>query len=477
MKGYINFRDLEMQAKKCSLPHAIMVFSTLIMMISIGFFKMEMSLHVVIYFGLIWVALNARFLGYDFLQIRAMMSESIARSLSAIYVFLLIGIVIASFMKSGTVVALIYYGLDWISAQWFLPVGLVLCAIMSLATGTSWGTVGTLGVVFIGIGTVLNIPLPLVAGMIVSGATFGDKLSPVSDTTNLAAMSSETDLYDHIQSMLYTTVPTFIIVFILFAYMGYVSDQNVSFAAIDDIRQILSAHFKLNPFITFIPLLVLLILSMKKYAAEVTMTASIIVASFISIVYQDQSITSVANALWQNSNGDTGVTMIDELLGRGGLYSMAWTLLLSIMAIAMGGILHDAGFLTVLLKGIIKGIKSTGSLVSATIATGFLGNLSMGETYIVIILNSQLYKKAYQKKGIKTSVLSRSVEEGSTLTTALIPWSTTSIFYVTTLGVQTLDYAPYALLNYINPILAMVFAYLGIAIFKDVKHNKNDQSP
>ncbi len=469
---HTNFQDFKMQEKKCTLPHAILVFATLILMISIGFFKMEISLHVVIYFGVIWLALNARFLGYDFLQIRAMMSDSIARSLSAIYVFLLIGIVIASFMKSGTVVALIYYGLHWISAQWFLPVGLVLCAIMSLATGTSWGTVGTLGVVFIGIGTVLNIPLPLVAGMIISGATFGDKLSPVSDTTNLAAMSSETDLYEHIHSMLYTTVPTFIIVLLLFAYMGYVSDQGASFAAIDDIRQVLAANFKLNSFITFIPLAVLLVLSMKKYAAEVTMTASIVVASAIAIFYQDQSMTSVANALWQNSNGDTGVSMIDELLGRGGLYSMAWTLLLSIMAIAMGGILHDAGFLIVLLKGIIKGIKSTGSLISATITTGFLGNLSMGETYIVIILNSQLYKNAYRNKGIKSSVLSRSVEEGSTLTTALIPWSTTSIFYVTTLGVQTMDYAPYALLNYINPLLAMVFAYFGIAIFKTKKAEK-----
>ena len=159
--------------------------------------------------------------------------------------------------------------------------------------------------------------------------------------------------------------------------------------------------------------------------------------------------------------------MINDLIGRGGLYSMAWTLLLSIMAIAMGGILHGAGFLTVLLKGIIKTIKRTGSLISATIATGFVGNLSMGETYIVIILNSQLYKKAYQAKNIKTSVLSRSVEEGSTLTTALIPWSTTSIFYAKTLEVATMDYAPYALLNYLNPILAMVFAYLGIAVFKE----------
>lgn len=455
-----------MQVKSSSLPHAILVFLTLVLMISFGFFKMGISLHIVLYLVLIWVAINAWFLGHSFGDIRRMMGESISRSLSAIYVFLLIGMVIASFMKSGTVVALIYYGLDWITAQWFLPVGLILCAFMSLATGTSWGTVGTLGVVFIGIGTVLNIPLPLVAGMIISGATFGDKMSPVSDTTNLAAMSSDTDLYEHIRSMLYTTIPTFLIVLVVFAYMGYGVDQTASFAEIESIRGVLAANFSLNPFITFIPIIVLFVLSMKRYAPEVTMTASILVASLIAILYQDNSVTSVANALWENSPADTGTKMIDDLLGRGGLYSMAWTLLLSIMAIAMGGILHGAGFLTVLLKGIISRIKSAGTLVAATITTAFAGNLSMGETYIVIILNSQLYKKAYKDKGVKSSVLSRSVEEGSTLTTALIPWSTTSIFYVTTLGVQTLDYAPYALLNYFNPLLAIVFAYLGIALFK-----------
>jgi len=461
-----------MQVKESSLPHAILVFLTLVVMISVGFFKMGISLHIILYLVLIWVAINARLLGHTFGDVRRMMGKSISRSLSAIYVFLLIGMVIASFMKSGTVVALIYYGLDWITAQWFLPVGLVLCAFMSLATGTSWGTVGTLGVVFIGIGTVLNIPLPLVAGMIISGATFGDKLSPVSDTTNLAAMSTDTDLYEHIRSMLFTTIPTFLIVFVVFAYMGYGVDQTASFSEIESIRGVLAANFNLNPFITFIPIVVLFILSMKRFAPEVTMTSSILVASLIAILYQENSVTTVANALWENTKGETGTDMIDDLLGRGGLYSMAWTLLLSLMAIAMGGILHGAGFLTILLEGIISRIKRAGSLVAATISTAFIGNLSMGETYIVIILNSQLYKKAYIDKGVKSSVLSRSVEEGSTLTTALIPWSTTSIFYVTTLGVQTLDYAPYALLNYFNPILAVVFAYLGIALFKV---NKKEQ--
>jgi NhaC family Na+:H+ antiporter len=456
-----------MHTQSPSLFHSILVFSTLIIMISLGLFLMDISLHILLFFVLIWVAINARFLGFNFIQIRQMMSESLSHSLSAIYIFCLIGIVIASFMHSGTVAALIYYGLDFISAKWFLPVGLILCCIMSMSVGTSWGTVGTLGVVFMGIGTVLNVPLPLVAGMVISGATFGDKLSPVSDTTNLAAMSTETDLYAHIKSMLYTTIPSFFIVLFIYAYLGYQSDSTTSFAEITAIQEVLADNYRLNPFLTFLPLLVMLYMSVKQYAPEVTMTASIVVACLVAVFYQEQSVSVVANALWQNQNAETGTAMLDKLLGRGGLFSMAETLLLSILAIAMGGILHGAKFLTILLKGIIKRIKRAGSLVTSTIATSFIGNLSMGDTYIVIILNGQLYKKAYKQKGVKSSVLSRSIEEGSTLTTALIPWNNTAVFYVGVLGVQTYEYAPYALLNYINPLLAIVFAYLGIAVFKE----------
>lgn len=460
-----------MQAKTSSILHAILVFTVLLLIISFGMFKLKISLNILLFFVIIWVALNARYLGYSFAQIRQMMNDSLGRSLSAIYIFCLIGIVIASFMHSGTVVALIYYGLDWISAQWFLPIGLILCSIMSLSIGTSWGTVGTLGVVFMGIGTVLNIPLPMVAGMVISGATFGDKLSPVSDTTNLASMSAGTDLYAHIKSMLYTTIPSFTIVLIAFAYMGYQTDNTSSFAEITAIQETLALHYKLNPFITFAPLIVMLVLSIKKYAPEVTMTVSILTACLIAILYQNQSLTEVANSLWQNHPGDTGTPMLDKLLGRGGLFSMAETLLLSIIAITMGGILHGAGFLTVLLKGIIKRIKRAGSLITATISTSFIGNISMGDTYISILLNGQLYKDAYDEKGVDKSVLSRSVEEGSTLTTALIPWNNTAVFYFGTLGIKTMDYAPYALLNYINPLLAIVFAYFGIALFKAKNNN------
>jgi len=456
-----------MSEKKVHFVHALLVFAGLFVLIAVGMFKLDHLLHVVLFAGVIWVALNAAFLGFRYLTIREMMSSAISRALPAIYIFLLIGLVIAALMKSGTVATLIYYGLDWLSPAVFLPVGFVLCALMSLLTGTSWGTVGTLGVVFMGIGAAQEIPLYWVAGMVVSGATFGDKMSPVSDTTNLAAMSAETDLYAHIRSMMMTTIPTFVLVTVIFALVGLsLSADSGSSEQVVQIQQALAGTFNLNPLITIWPVVVMVVLSYKRVAAEVSMTACVAVAVLIAWLFQDVSVQQMAHALWSNKPAATGVENIDNLLGRGGLFSMAWTLLLALLAIALGGILQSAGFVMALLGGLVAGIKRTGSLIAATIGSGLLTVAALGEGYIAIILNSQLFRKAYERKGIDPAVLSRSVEEGITLLAGLIPWTTAGAFYAATLGISVLEFAPYALLNLLNPILAICFAYLGIAIIK-----------
>lgn len=331
-------------------------------------------------------------LGHHFVEIRLMMNGGISKALPAIYIFMLIGMVIASYMQSGTIASLIYYGLNLLTPGIFLAAGFVLSSLMSVATGTSWGTAGTIGVVLVGIGGAMGIPLPLVVGMIVSGATFGDKLSPISDTTNLAAMSADTQLYRHIGSMLYTTTLA------------------------------------------------------------------------IAILYQGQGVVEALNSLWSNPRGTTGIENIDDLLGRGGITSMSWTLMLSLMALALGGILHGAGFLQTLLQGLISKLKRTTALIASTIGAGFVGNMAMGEAYITIILNTQLFKGAYAQKGLDAAVLSRSVEEGATMTTGLIPWTTAGAFYAATLGVSALEYAPYAFFNYLNPLVSVVMASLGVGL-------------
>jgi len=463
--------------KKPSFFHAFICFTVIILMISFGFFVYSISLHSIIFLCLVWVGLNTYILGYRYVEIQGMMNAAISQALPALYIFILIGMVIASFMQSGTIASLIFYGLDWLGAGSFLLVGLLLCCLMSVVTGTSWGTVGTLGVVFMGIGAAMSIPLPLVAGMVISGATFGDKLSPVSDTTNLAAMSAETNLYAHIRSMLYTTVPTLIIVMGLMIFFGLKYEtETLPPIEIAAIREALEKTYGLNPLITLLPLFMMVGLSMKRASAQVSMSFSILCAVLIAVFYQQAHFAEVLNALWKNQPGNTGITNIDALLGRGGISSMAWTLFLSIMALAMGGILYAAGFLESLLLGLILRVKRVGSLVLLTISSSLLGNLAMGEAYISIILNSQLYRASFDDLKMGRQMLSRTVEEGSTLTTGLIPWTTAGAFYASTLDVSVIEYAPYAFLNYLNPLVSVLMAYLGFGIIRSVNSTVPNES-
>lgn len=447
--------------------HALACFGVIVGIIGIGLFRYGIDLHVLMFCCLLWVGCNARLLGIRFQALREYSATAIGRALPAIYIFILIGMIIASFMHSGTIAVLMYYGLDWLTPGSFLAIGMVLCALMSLATGTSWGTAGTLGVVFIGIGGAMQIPLPLVAGMIVCGATFGDKISPVSDTTILAAMSAQTNVYRHIYSMLFTTIPAFAIAIVVFMFIGANhAQQGFAYTEIADIRNALSQEYRLSPIVCLLPIVVLVVLSVRRVPAEITMAASVVVAVLVAVAYQGFSPVLILNALWQNSPGTTGIANLDDLLGRGGINSMSWTLILALMALALGGILHGCGFLNALLDGIVSRIRRAPSLLATTIGTSFLGNMAMGEAYVSIILNCQLFLPKYKAVGLDPAVLSRSVEEGSTMTTALIPWTTAGAFYAATLGVPVLDYVPYAFFNYLNPVVSVCMAIAGIGLLR-----------
>ncbi len=461
-----------MQPKTVRFGHAVMVFTGVFLIIAAGMFYLDHLLQVALFFALLWVGLNARLIGFQYISQREFMNSAIARALPAIYIFLLIGLLIAALMKSGTVAMLIYYGLDWLTPALMLPIGFVLCALMSVITGTSWGTVGTLGVVLMGMAETVGLPLYWVAGSVVSGATFGDKMSPISDTTNLAAMSTDTDLYDHIKSMAMTTGPTFVLVLIVFFVVGWqLPVHDSSLQQVANLQQALAQQFDLNPWITVAPIAVLIFFSYRRFEPELAMVAAIITATVVAILWQQQSLPQMAQALWSNQPAETSLESLNQLLGRGGLYSMAWTLLLAVLAIAMGGILQRAGFIHGLFSGFIERIKSVGGLVGTTLLSGLLLVASLGEAYIAIILNSQLFKKVYRNRGLDSAVLSRTVEEGVTLMAGLIPWTTAGAFYAATLNIDVLAFAPYALLNLINPLTAIVFAVLGWSILR-TDHSK-----
>ncbi|MEQ8952644.1 MAG: Na+/H+ antiporter NhaC [Gammaproteobacteria bacterium] len=461
-----------MQADAPSFRLSLACFGGVLLIIGIGLFAFAVSLHSLLFMALLWASCCALLQGHPYQEIRDFMSAAVTRALPAIQIFILIGMVIASFIKAGTIATLMYFGLDWLSPALFLPIGMLLCAIMSVATGTSWGTVGTLGVVFIGMGSAMGIPLPVVAGMVVCGATFGDKMSPVSDTTNLAAMSADTNLYRHIYVMLYTTLPSFVLALVIFTLLG-TGYANNEFRADEllDIRQALTGEYRFSPLITLLPIAVLAVLSIRRFAPEVTMSLSVVVAVLVAIIYQHQDPVAVLNSLWANTPGTTGLESIDELLGRGGISSMSYTLILAVLAITLGGILHGAGFLTVLLAGIISRIKRTTSLLATTILSGMIGNMGLGEAYISIILNCQLFQQKFDEAGLERAMLSRSVEEGATLTTPLIPWTTAGAFYTATLGVPVLDYIGFAFFNYLNGIIAVIMAALGLGLFRSTGRN------
>ena len=445
--------------------HALLTFSCIVTIICVGLFFLSTSLHSLMLGCIIVAVISSVRLGYSYLEVREAMNEGIRGALTAIYIFIMIGVLIAALIESGTLATLIYFGITFIEPAYFLPGGLLLCSLMSIATGTSWGTVGTAGVILMGIGAAMGFPLPIVAGVVVSGACFGDKMSPVSDTTNLAAMSAGTTLYQHIRSMCYTTVPVYCLVLAFFTWTGM--DYSSHALPVSELKTLtggLEQTFTIS-WLTVLPLAVMLLLSGAKAPAEVAMMTASLVCVVLAVTLQEREFGVVLNSLFSGSDIRSGVASLDELLARGGITSMMWTLSLALMALALGGILNQFGFLRVLVSGLLQRVKRGASLVGTTICACFIGNISMGEAYMSIILGGQLFGNAYDQKELDRSVLSRSLEEGATLTMAIIPWTTGGAFFASALGVPVLEYAPWALLNWLNPLVSIVFAFIGIGLF------------
>lgn len=453
--------------------HAAATLIGLAAWIIYGLFGMDIApddgLHGILLIGLFGVVLSSLPLRASLIDVRSAMRDGMNRAMPAMFIFLTIGIVIATFILSGTVGTLIYYGLKFMHPAIFLPAGLILCSLMSVAIGTSWGTVGTGGIVLIGVGAAMGIPLPLVAGMIVAGASFGDKMSPVSDTTNLSALSAETDLYEHIKSMAYTTIPSYILTLVAFSWLGLqFADKPLPQDQLDSLLGGLDATFNISV-IMLLPLLVLLYLSMKGILAEAGMLIASLVAALLALVFQGNTVPELLISFYHGAKIETGNETLDPLLNRGGITRMVWTFTLSFVAISLGAILEHMGFLRVLMKWLLQQVTRAASLVTCAITGTFVGNLLLGESYVSIVLTGQMFKDKFDQVGVDRKVLSRSIEEGGTLMTALIPWTTTGAFYTATLGVATLDYAGWALLNWINPLMGILFAWIGIALFRTAK--------
>lgn len=443
---------------------SFLVFGTAITIILFGVVLFSLDIHITLLLAIIFVCVISTLLGYGLDDLIEFMKNALGQAMSAMIIFIFIGIIIAAWIFSGTVPTLIYYGLKYISPDWFLPTGLLLCSLTSLSIGTSWGTIGTMGIALMGIGGGLGIPSPITAGMIISGAFFGDKMSPVSDTTNLAPAASGTTLHKHINAMWKTTLPAYVITFIIFLILGFVyKNQGANQDTVLICEKVLTEHFVITP-ILLLPMIVLLILNLIHLPAIPVMIIGSFLAVIFAVVVQNTPISEVIVGLNYGYVKSTGVCIVDNLLCRGGIQNMMYTFSLSCIAIAFGGIMEHVGYLRRIVTSIIGHIKHNKSIVPIVIISTTLGTLTMGEVYLSIVVNGNLYRETFKKRGLRLEMLSRLLEEGGTLTQCFIPWSTTGVFIFATLGVAAKDYWKFAVLNYVNPILSIIMALLGYGI-------------
>ena len=442
------------------------VFGISIAIILLGVVVLGFDIHIILLVALAFACLVSATLGYQFDDLVECMKKPLGQAMSAMIIFIFIGIIIASWIFSGTVPALIYYGLHYITPKFFLPVGLLLCSLTSMSIGTSWGTIGTMGLAMMGIGAGMGIPPAVTAGMVISGSFFGDKMSPISDTTNLAPASAGTTLYKHIGAMWKTTLPAYLITFGCFTVLGFFyQGGQVDHATIDLFIDTIGANFRITPLL-LLPMVVLLVLNMRKFPAIPGMAIGSLLAVILAVAVQGFPVGQVVAGLNYGYVTPTGVDLVDQLLLRGGIQNMMYTFSLSCIAISFGGVMEHVGYLKKIVAVVISRVKYDFLMVPVVILSTTLGTLTMGEVYLSIVVNGSLYRQAFQERKLRPEMLSRLLEEGGTLTQVFIPWSTSGVFIAATLGVSTAEYWKFAFLNYINPLLSIVLCLFGYGVLR-----------
>jgi len=417
-------------------------------------------------------------LGRDWVEIRKQIVKSIGDAMPSILILLLIGSLAGTWMISGVVPTLIYYGLDVLHPSIFLFAAVVISSVVSVATGSSWSTIATIGVALLGIGTAMGFNPALVAGAIISGAYFGDKMSPLSDTTNLAPAMAGTDLFTHIKYMAYTTGPTILITLIIFFVLGFVITPSNTNVSVDEMLTAIDNKFYISPVLLLVPVILVVIIVKKMPPLPALFIGTLLGIVFALIFQQDLLMSLVKEGtkfpeaaytvLSQSMFGKTSVPTnnenISKLLTTGGMAGMMNTIWLILTAMVFSGVMESAGLLVRIAEGIVSFAKSTGSLVASTVATSIFMNITASEQYISIVVPGRMFADIYRKKGLKPEVLSRTLEDGGTVTSVLVPWNTCGAVQSSVLKIPTIDYAPYVFFSIISPIMTIFFAYANIKI-------------
>ena len=418
-------------------------------------------------------------------------SNSIKSIVPAIIMLLLIGSLAGTWLISGVIPTMIYYGLQILNPTIFLFATAIITAIVSLATGSSWSTIATVGIALLGIGTAIGLPVGLIGGAIISGAYFGDKMSPLSETTNMAAAISGVDLFDHIKYMMYTTVPSFIITLILFLGIGFYFTTDISSEQIEKALGVISTKFVISPWLFLVPIAVIAMI-IKKVAAIPALFFGTLLGGVFAILFQPEIVIEVSGASINSISsyymgvinamiGDINFTAVNasindifnvaeadrsDLLKSGGMYGMLNTLLLIFCAMTFSGSIESTGLLRRIAEPIVKYAQNTGSLIATTACTCIFFNITTSDQYMSIIVPGRMFADTYTEKGLAPENLSRTLEDSGTVTSVLIPWNSCGAAQSAVLGVATLAYLPFCFFNLISPLMTIAYGYFGIKIKK-----------
>lgn len=410
---------------------------------------------------------------------------NIKSSTPALIILLLIGAIAGTWMASGVIPTLIYYGLKILHPSIFLPASCIICAIISLLTGSSWTTIATIGVALMGIGRALGFDDGWIAGAIISGAYFGDKISMMSDTTVLASSTSEVPLFTHIKYMLITTTPSMLIAIIVFLFIG-LSASTTAAADTALIEQALLNTYNITPWLLAIPIITGVLIS-RRLPAIITLFCSALTAALAMVIFQPDIILKIAQtdiasilttikaiivSATTSTSIETGNDLLNELVATSGMGGMMNTIWLIICAMCFGGVMYGSGMLNAISQLFLRMARRTISVVGSTVCSGIFFNLTTGDQYISIILTGKLFSQLYDNRNLERRLLSRSVEDSATVTSVLIPWNSCGMAQSTVLGVATLTYLPYCIFNLLSPIMSIVVAAIGYKIYK---RNTNEQ--
>ena len=448
------------------LWEALLVLAFLVAMLAVGIIIYGVDPHVPMLLGVAGAALMSLYLGYSWRKIEKFMINGIAKAMQSIIILIIIGVLIGVWLDAGVVPAMIYYGLKILKPSIFFVATVLICSITALATGTSWGTMGTMGVALMGIGFGLGMNPGMTAGAIISGAYFGDKMSPLSDTTNLAPAMAGTDLMSHIRFMILPTGIVYLITLIFFGILGVLQYQGgtADTSTMVTLQETLSSMFHINPLLLLPPVFVIVAVALQVPAIP-GITLGIVTGAIAGMIFQPGC--NVGTLFSCGMNGfvcESGISEIDSLLNTGGLMNMMFSVSMTIIAMMFGGIMEETHQLEVVVNALKKLVKKPLGLLALTEVTCVVSNAVMPEQYISIVVPGRMYAEEYKKMGLSATTLSNALESSGTVTSALIPWNTCGVFISSTLGVTVLQYGPWAVFNWLMPIGCLIMGVIGLSI-------------